>query len=90
MKATSFLEEIGRAGGANELPSILKKWIDSEKLPLKNSCDQVENLWVKIRDWTDKRHLVFELYYRPPDQGEPIDEAIFHQPQEKLCLGIKE
>lgn len=42
-------------------------------------------MWVKIRDETNKGHLVFGLYYRPPDQDEPVDEAFLHQLQEISC-----
>ena len=42
----------------------IKKWIDCEEIPLKNSQEQVESLWVKIRDGTNKGQLVVS------DQGE--------------------
>jgi len=40
------------------------------------------SLWAKIRDWTNKGHLVVRVYYRPPDQGKPVDEAFLLQLQE--------
>ena len=44
------------------------------------------SLWAKIRDWTNKGHLVVRVYYRPPDQGKPVDEAFLLQLQEVSCL----
>ena len=42
----------------------------SEKQP------QVETLWVKIRHQINKGHLVVGVYYRPPDQWEPVDKVL--------------
>lgn len=36
----------------------VKKWIDCDKLPLKNSQEQTESLWVKIRERRNKRQLL--------------------------------
>ena len=55
----------GRRDGGVAL--YIKKWIDFEDLPLRNSHEQVESLWVKIRDQTNKGHLVVRVYYRPPE-----------------------
>ena len=41
--AISFLEGMGEVGEMEELPSVLKKWIDYEELPLRNSQEQVES-----------------------------------------------
>jgi len=59
---------------------------------MKNSHEQVENLWVRIRDRGNKGNLVVGVCYRPPDQGESTDEALFLQLQEasrsqSLCWG---
>ena len=51
-------------------------------MSLKNSQEEVKSLWVGIRDRGDKGNLVVGVYYRPPDQGEPADEAFFLQLQE--------
>ncbi|PKU35646.1 egf-like repeat and discoidin i-like domain-containing protein 3 [Limosa lapponica baueri] len=59
----------------------IKKWLECEELSLKNSHEQVESLWVRIRDRGNKGNLVVGVYYRPPDQGEPIDEAFLLQLQ---------
>ncbi|XP_068520926.1 uncharacterized protein [Anas acuta] len=73
----------GRKGGGVAL--YVKKWIDCEELPLRNSHEQVESLWVKIKHQTNKGHLVVGVCYRPPDQGEPFDEAFLLQLQEAPC-----
>ncbi|GAB0210070.1 hypothetical protein GRJ2_003472800 [Grus japonensis] len=70
----------GRRGGGVAL--YIKKWIDCEELSLKNSHEQVESLWVRIRDRGNKGNLVVSVYYRPLDQGEPIDNAFLLQLQE--------
>ena len=49
---------------------------------LKNSHEQVESLWIKIGDRGNNGNLVVGVYYRLPDQGEPIDEAFLLQLQE--------
>jgi len=48
-----------------------KRWINCEALSMRNSHDQVESLWVKIRYKTNKGCLTIGIYYRPADQGEP-------------------
>lgn len=74
----------GKRGGGVTL--YIKRWIECEELPLKNSHKQVESLWVKIRDRTNKGHLMVGVYYRPPDQGEPVDVAILLQLEEVSYL----
>jgi len=37
---------------------------------------------VRVRDGSNKGSLVAGIYYRPPDQLEPVDEAFFLQLQE--------
>ncbi|PKU34569.1 mitochondrial fission process protein 1 [Limosa lapponica baueri] len=59
-----------------------KKLIGCEELSLKNTHEQVESLWVRIRDGGNKRNLVVGVYYRPPDQGDPTDETFLLQLQE--------
>jgi len=73
----------GRRGRG--LALYIKKWIECEELCLKNSHKQVESLQVRIRDQGNKGNLVADAYYRPPDQGEPIDEAFLIQLQEASC-----
>ncbi|GAB0207927.1 hypothetical protein GRJ2_003258400 [Grus japonensis] len=61
---------------------MLKTRIDCTELSLKNSNMQVESLWVKIRDQANKGNFVVGVCYRPPDQGEEVDEEFFLQLQE--------
>ncbi|KAM6103455.1 uncharacterized protein LJ206_014212 [Theristicus caerulescens] len=70
----------GRRGGGVAL--YVKKLMECEELSLKNSHEQVERLWVRIRDRGNKGNLVVGVYCRPPDQGEPIDKDFFLQLQE--------
>jgi len=63
----------------------INKWIECEELSLKNSHKQVESLWVRISDRGNKGNFVVGVYYRPPGQGEPTDEAFFLQLQEASC-----
>ena len=67
----------GRKGGG--VAFYVREWIDCEELPLRNTQEQVESLWVRIRDRTNKGQLVIGVYYRPPDQGETVDEAFLLQ-----------
>jgi len=46
---------------------------------VRNSQEQVESLFVKNRDQTNKEQLVVRVYYSPPDQVEPFDEAFLLQ-----------
>jgi len=55
----------GKSGGGVAL--YIKKSIQCEELSLKNSHEQVESLWVRIRDRGNKQNLVVGVYYRPPD-----------------------
>ncbi|XP_014813222.1 PREDICTED: uncharacterized protein LOC106897227 [Calidris pugnax] len=70
----------GRRGGGVAL--YVKKWLECEELLLKSSHDQVESLWVGIRDWDNKGSLVVGVYYRPPDQAEPVNDAFLLQLEE--------
>ena len=69
--------------GGRVVPYV-KKQIDCEELPLRNSQEGVESLWVKIREGSTKDMV--GVYYRPPDQGEPVDKAFLLQLQEVLHL----
>lgn len=60
------------------------KCIDYKELPLRNNQDQVDSLWVKIRDQTSKEYLLIRVYYRPLDQGEPVAEALLHLQETNL------
>jgi len=72
-----------RGGG---IALYIEKSIPCEELSLKNSHEQVESLWVRIRDRGNKGNLVVDVCYRPPDQEETTDQAVFLQLQEASCL----
>ncbi|PKU39070.1 nedd4-binding protein 2-like 2 [Limosa lapponica baueri] len=69
----------GRSGRAVAL--YVKEWIEC-KMSLKNSQEEVESLWVGIRDRGNKGNLLVGVYYRLPYEGQPIDEAFLLQLQE--------
>lgn len=46
-------------------------------MPLKNSHDQMESLWAKIRDKTKKEYLAARVYCKPPDQEELVNKIFF-------------
>ena len=48
--------QTGQGGGRVAL--CVREWMDREELCLRNSHDQVESLWVKIKDQSSKEHLV--------------------------------
>jgi len=54
------------------------------QLSLKNSHEQVESLWVRIRDQGSKGNLVAGVYYRLPAEVEPTDKAFLLQLHEAL------
>jgi len=66
------------------ISQFIKKSIQCEELSLKSNHEQVESLWVRIRDRGNKRNLVVSACYRLPDQGEPTDKAFVLQLQEAL------
>jgi len=73
-----------RGKRGRDISLYIEKSIQCEELSLKNSREQVESLWVRIRDRSHKGNLMAGVYYRPPDQGKPADEAFFRQLQEAL------
>jgi len=77
--ATGCLAGTGGERGVEALPSTSRN-----QYSVKSSHKQVESLWVRIRDGGNKGNLVMGVYYRPPDQGKPTDEAFFLQVQEAL------
>ena len=56
------MDRQGRRGGRVAL--YVRKWIGCKELCLRNSHDQVESLWVKIRDRSSKGQLVVGVCYR--------------------------
>jgi len=71
----------GRGGG---VALYINEGIECEGLCPKNGYERVESLLVRVRDRGNKGNLVPWVYYRPPDQAEPADEAFFLRLQEAL------
>ncbi|XP_010076677.1 PREDICTED: rho GTPase-activating protein 18-like, partial [Pterocles gutturalis] len=73
----------------------LKAFQDVQNLPTKKQQLQALNLLVlllpeanrdTLKDQSSIGHLVVGVCYRPPDQGEPVDEAFLLQLQEVFCV----
>ena len=73
----------GKRGG--DIALYINKSTQCEELCLKSSHEQVESLLVRIRDRGNKGNLVVGVFYRPSDQGEPTDEAVFLQLLQASC-----
>ena len=41
--------------------------------------EPVESLWARIKERTDKSDIIVGVSYRPPDQEEQVDEALYRQ-----------
>lgn len=65
----------GSIGGGVALHA--KNGIDYTELSLKTSNAEVKSLWVKITDQANKGNFAVGRYYRPPNQGEKVDEEFF-------------
>jgi len=52
--------------------------------PRGNSHDQFESSWIKIRDQTNKGHLMVNVIYRLSTQKEFVKKVFFLQLQEAL------
>ena len=77
------LFRMNRQGRRGEGVAIyIRKEIKGEELSLRNSHEQVESLWVTVRDQGSKWSLVIGVYYRPSYQAEPVGEAFYLQLQE--------
>lgn len=64
-----------------------KEGTGSEELPLSNSHEQTESLWVKIKNRTSKRHPVFGIYYMLPGRGALLVTAALLQIYwQTLCI----
>ncbi|PKU42601.1 mitochondrial fission process protein 1 [Limosa lapponica baueri] len=59
----------------SDIALYIKKWIKSEELSQKNSHDQVESIWVRIRDRENKGNLVAGVHYGFPVKGAAINKA---------------
>lgn len=66
-----------RRGG--DVSVYIRKGIECKELSLKSNHKQVNSLEQTIRDQGSKGSLVISVYYRPPDQPEPANEAFYLQ-----------
>jgi len=57
LRATNFLKGVGRARGDGGVVLCVMKRIEYRELPLRNNHEEVESLWVKIRD--QKRYPIW-------------------------------
>lgn len=65
--------------GRDVVVLYVREWVDCEQRSLRASHGQVESLWVKLKERTNKGQLVAGIYYRLPDQREAVDEAFLLQ-----------
>lgn len=78
-RAAIFLEGINRPGGIGELPSVFRSgWISKNCLWETSTF----RLWPYGLKSGTVSNLVIEVYYRMPNQEEPVDEALLLQLQE--------
>jgi len=52
-----------------------------EKFAFLRKLQTTRILWEGVRDQGNKGNFVVSVYYRPPNQGKPIDEAFLFQLQ---------
>lgn len=64
----------GKRWGAKVALSV-KKLIDCTERSLKNSDEQIEGLRLKMGGQANKGNFVAGVYYRLPNQGDPVGEA---------------
>ncbi|CAM5130792.1 unnamed protein product [Natator depressus] len=66
----------GRKGGGVAL--YVREQYDCSELRYK-TAEKPECLWIKFRSVSNKSDVVVGVCYRPPDQGDEVDEAFFRQ-----------
>lgn len=55
---------------------------------LKNINEQVDRLWVKIRDQANKKNFVVRVCYSLPHKRGDVDEVLFLQTREASCSQV--
>lgn len=62
----------------------VKKWIIYRELPRKTSSEQVKQVKKMGKNWgqANKGNLMADVYYKPPDLGEDVNEVFLLQLQE--------
>ncbi|XP_065421532.1 uncharacterized protein LOC101931368 isoform X1 [Chrysemys picta bellii] len=66
----------GRKGGGVAL--YVREEYDCSELRYE-TAEKPESLWIKLRSVSNKGDVVVGVCYRPPDQGDEVDEAFFCQ-----------
>ncbi|CAM4569974.1 unnamed protein product [Lepidochelys olivacea] len=66
----------GRKGGGVAL--YVREQYDCSELKYE-TAEKPECLWIKFRSVSNKGDVVVGVCYRPPDQGDEVDEAFFQQ-----------
>ncbi|CAM5114317.1 unnamed protein product [Natator depressus] len=66
----------GRKGGGVAL--YVREQYDCSELRYE-TVEKPESLWIKFRSVCNKSDVVVGVCYRPPDQGDEVDEAFFRQ-----------
>ncbi|CAM5130495.1 unnamed protein product, partial [Natator depressus] len=66
----------GRKGGGVAL--YVREQYDCSELKYE-TAEKHESLWIKFRSVSNKGDVVVGVCYRPPDQGDEVDEAFFWQ-----------
>ncbi|XP_065411777.1 uncharacterized protein LOC135973241 [Chrysemys picta bellii] len=66
----------GRKGGGVAL--YVREEYDCSELRYE-TAEKPESLWIKLRSVSNKGDVVVGVCYRPPDQGDEVDEAFFWQ-----------
>ncbi|KAG6931740.1 hypothetical protein G0U57_001044 [Chelydra serpentina] len=66
----------GRKGGGVAL--YVREQYDCSELQYE-TAEKPESLWIKLRSVSNKGNVVVGVCYRPPDQGDEVDEAFFQQ-----------
>ncbi|KAG6928006.1 hypothetical protein G0U57_008907, partial [Chelydra serpentina] len=66
----------GRKGGGVAL--YVREQYDCSELQYE-TAEKPESLWITFRSVSNKGNVVVGVCYRPPDQGDEVDEAFFRQ-----------
>jgi len=65
-----------RGGG---VALYVREQLECIELCLGADEERVESLWVRIKGQPHKGDIIVDVYYRPPDQEEEVDEAFYKQ-----------
>lgn len=77
-------DRLARQGGGAAL--YVREQLECTELHLGGNDEEVKSLWISIRGWANIGDTVVDVYYRPPDQDEEVDEAFYKQLEESLTI----